>query len=129
MCGVTLSVLLSYRQQFSASSPTKSSDCSSNTSCSRSKKQTAKAQSHGKLVRLLLLQQPLNRIMLAFCDISSACEAVVDGMHLYKSVTILLKLQAAFNPSVNQSMNICNVLGQARPWGATGIQQTTSSLQ
>jgi len=66
-------------------------------------------------VRLLLLQRALNRIMLAFCDISNACGAVKDGMLLYKRVTnivtlMLLMLQGKINSSINESINVCTVL-------------------
>lgn len=97
MCSVMLSVLLTYRLQFSTSSPTKSSDCSSDTSWQH----LEQAQGHGNLVRLLLLQRPLTHILLALCDISSAYEAVTEGTFVYRTVTMLLMLQEAFNPWIH----------------------------
>lgn len=80
-------MLLSYRLQLSPPKAQAAPQTPVAPGTVGSKEQAAKPQ--GNLVRLLLLQRALNRIMLAFCDNSNACGAVKDGMLLYKRVTIL----------------------------------------
>lgn len=78
----------------------------------------ATAQGHSNLVRLLLLQRPLTRILLALCDISSAYEAVTEGMFVYRNVTMLLMLRGAFNPWIHGHQSINNIY-YVTSWGSS----------